>query len=218
MSCVVKTDMVIKYVDDDMEIYYYVLDNVVDSEGRVFAKCVSSLGNLLNDDCYFIINKQLDDSYEKIPCNRIMDCCPKEGKLYLYRTEGEWKVLKYTMFSVGYCFDSLTTDAKYNLPGGTFVYSLSGLTEEMVTDPRYIEDYDYYESIEAKYDYDKLIKDYRNLVEEYEELSDKYDELLNNEAIADYVALNEQKVELEKEVEKLKDLVIKLTKELMEKR
>lgn len=182
MSCVVKPGSVIKYTSDAMEIYYYILNDIANKKGQVGGVCISSDGDLLTACGHFVVNAHLGDSYEIITRAAIKDYYPKEGELYLYRTEGEWKVLKYTKFSIGYCFDSLTDGGKYNLPGGAPVYPLEGITASMFN----------YEPIEAKYDYDKLAKEYHNLVEEYDKLSD------------DYQVLGEKKGELEKEIDSLK--------------
>lgn len=195
MSCIVKPSTVIKKHFNN-SIYYYVLDDVATSIGYLGSVCVSSVGDLLRkSDGYFVINSVLEGFFEKVDPVAIKDCCPKEGELYLYRTEGEWRVIKYTKFSVGYCFDSLTTYAKYNLPGGVFVYPLVGITESMLN----IDD----EPIEAKYDYDKLAEEYHSLQEEYDKLGDDYEELYdsNNELVSDYQVLKEDKEDLEKKVE-----------------
>lgn len=197
MSCIVRPGTVMKYTGFYGEVHYYVLDDVA-TDDKVWSKCVSSTGDLLDKAGYFVVDTRLDDYYEHISGELIKDWCPKEGNLCLYKsrdTEGEWKVLKYTKFSVGYCFDSLTDNGKYNLPGGIFVYPLTGITESMVT-----------EGSGSKGGYDDLAEEYHNLLEEYDKLSDDYEELYDShdELVSDYQVLGEQKDELEKEVDFLK--------------
>lgn len=254
MSCIVKPGTVIKYISDYNEIYYYALDDIVNSECKICAKCVSSTGDLFRK-CHFNANTILDDCYENIEGKLLEDCFPEEGELYLYRDAGEWRVLKYTKYSIGYWFDSLTNKCSYNMTGNTLVYPLTGITESMLI-------------------YDKLTEEYHILQESYDDLSNCYNHLSsdydilaesNGKLVADYNMLKEQKADLEKkvdyyydqckhlkdgidsikknpvsgckywdgvsctcvtedvepykeEIERLKNLVIKLTEELMERR
>lgn len=258
MSCIVKPGSVLKYTSDAMEIYYYILNDVANQKGQVGGVCISSVGDLLRACGHFVVDVVLDDSYETITRAPMKDYYPKEGDLYLYKTEGMWKVLKFTKYSVGYCFDSLTDGCKYNLPGGVFVYPLVGITESMLTTDA--------EAIESKYDYDKLAKEYHSLVEEYSELKEQKDDLekkvdyyfdqckflkeevdslkkeneklktmneLKTEAIENYIhpedtckywdgeSCTVEAVDVKpykEEIEKLKNLIVNLTEELMERR
>lgn len=258
MNDVVKPGTVIKYTSYTDDIYYYALDDIVDSENKVWSKCVSSKGDLLKECGCFYVDYRLDNSYENIDEKLLKDFSPKEGELYLFKDEGKWKVLKYTKYSIGYCFDSLTDSHRYNFTGYTPVYPLVGITESMLTKHNYDELAKEYHSLQEKYD---------NLSNEYHSLSSDYDwlEESNNGLVADYTMLKEQKADLEKkvdyyyhqckqfkdeidsiknktapdckywdgehcnvkavdtkpyeeEIERLKNLVIKLTEELMERR